>query len=91
MFQNAYRQNGLHDAPNSEESLPHQTMKEHVEERQRIANLAKMGVRARRGRRMQVSEIDGILFCFRVVMTPTQFGQGFDDDELDKIGRKNPI
>eukprot|EP00268_Persea_americana_P044628 TRINITY_DN4510_c1_g1_i3.p1 TRINITY_DN4510_c1_g1~~TRINITY_DN4510_c1_g1_i3.p1 ORF type:complete len:549 (-),score=83.24 TRINITY_DN4510_c1_g1_i3:401-2047(-) len=51
--QNAYRQNGPHDAPNSKQSLPHRKTEECLEEKLRIADLAKMGVRARRGRRMQ--------------------------------------
>lgn len=61
LFQNAYRQNGPHDAPNSKQSLPHRKTKECLEEKLRIADLAKMGVRARRGRRMQVGDMDLLL------------------------------
>ncbi|XP_058078838.1 uncharacterized protein LOC131227136 [Magnolia sinica] len=51
--QDMNRQGGAQDALNSMEPLPHRRTKQSLEKKQQIVDLAKMGVRTRRGRRMQ--------------------------------------
>lgn len=51
--QNSNGQIGPHDALSPKVALQHQNTKISLEERQHIVDLAKMGIRSRRGRRMQ--------------------------------------